>query len=139
MVPTGIPTYLTPWPPVGIPSEATKSTTQFKRIVTHNFSDGVRPVSKWSKILMGACDVLFLHMKPHLVTNLKLVRSSMMVMPFLILGIGLLQDIMNLFLEVMDLFIEFGWYVCLGLSVGRLYRGSWNGKSYINGGQWLEP
>jgi hypothetical protein len=78
-------------------------------------------------------------MKPHLVTNLKIVRNPMLVMPFLILGISLLQDNMELLLEVLDPFNEFGFSVCLGLSMGGLCLGSGNGYNYINGGQWMEP
>jgi hypothetical protein len=63
----------------------------------------------------------------------------MLVMSLLILAINLLQDIMNLLLEVLDLFNNFSWYVCLGLSMGGLCRGRWNKQSYINGGQRLEP
>jgi hypothetical protein len=63
----------------------------------------------------------------------------MLVMSLLILGIRLLQDIISLLLEVLDLFIEFGFFIYLGVSVGGLYRGRWNGKSCINGGYWLEP
>jgi hypothetical protein len=78
-------------------------------------------------------------MQPHLVTNQKLVRNLMLVMSLLILGIGLLQDIMNLLLEVLDPFKKFGFSVYLGLIMGGLHWGRWNEHSYINGGQWLEP
>jgi hypothetical protein len=63
----------------------------------------------------------------------------MLVMSLLILAIDLLQDIMNLLLEVLDPFIEFGYFFCLNLSVGALCQGSWNGQSYISGGQWIGP
>jgi hypothetical protein len=78
--------------------------TQLERIITHNLGDGVIPILEWSKIHVGACEVIFLQMQPHLFTNLKLVRDPMLVMLLLIIGIGLLQYIMNLFLEVMDPF-----------------------------------
>jgi hypothetical protein len=82
--------------------------TQFKIIVTHSLGDGPRPISECFKIHIGADEALFLQMKPHLVTKLKLVRNLMLVMSLLILGIGLIQDIMNLFLEVLHPFNEFG-------------------------------
>jgi hypothetical protein len=53
---------------------------------------------------VGACEALFLQMQPHLITNLKLVWNLMLVMLLLVLGIGFLQDIMNLLLDVLDPF-----------------------------------
>jgi hypothetical protein len=85
-----------------------RGNTQFKSILTHNLCDGVRPISKWFELLVGACEALFLQMQPHLITNLKLVWNLMLVMSLLVLGIGFLQDIMNLLLDVLDPFKKFG-------------------------------
>jgi hypothetical protein len=78
-------------------------------------------------------------MQPHLVTNLKLVRNPMLVMSLLILGIGLLQDIMNLLLEVLDPFNEFGCSVFLGLSMGGLCQGSGMGRATSMGANGWNP
>jgi hypothetical protein len=40
----------------------------------------------------------------------------------LVLGISMLKDVMNLLLEVLDLFKKFGCMICLGMSVGALCR-----------------
>jgi hypothetical protein len=68
---------------------------------------------------MGVCEALFLKMQPHLVTNIKIVRNMMSIMSLLIRGIGLLQDIMNMLLVVLDLFKIFGYSIYLGLSGGE--------------------
>jgi hypothetical protein len=78
--------------------------TQFKRVLTHSLHDGLRPILQWDEIPMGVFEALFLQMKPCFITNLKLVWNPMLVMSFLVLGIGFLQDIMNLFLDVLDPF-----------------------------------
>jgi hypothetical protein len=57
----------------------------------------------------------------------------------LVLSIGFLQNIMNLLLDVLDLLNKFGFLINLGLSMGGLFLCNCNGKSYVNGGQWLEP
>jgi hypothetical protein len=46
---------------------------------------------------------------------------------------------MKLLLDVLDSLKKFGCSVSLSLSMGRLFLCSCNGKSYVNGGQWLEP
>jgi hypothetical protein len=81
-----------------------RGNTQFKSILTHNLRDGVRPILEWFEIPVGVYEALFLQMQPHLITNLKLVWNLMLVMSLLVLGIGFLQDIMNLLLDVLDPF-----------------------------------
>jgi hypothetical protein len=62
----------------------------------------------------------------------------MLIMALIVLGIGFLQNIMNLLLDVMDSFKKFGYSINFDLSMGGLFLGSYNGKSYVHGGQWLE-
>jgi hypothetical protein len=39
-----------------------------------------------------------------------------------VLGINLLKDVMNLLLEGLDPFNKYGCMICLGMSVGGLFR-----------------
>jgi hypothetical protein len=88
---------------------------------------------------MGSCEAFFLKMQPYLISNLKLVWYTMLILALLVLGIGFLQNIMNLLLDVLDSLKIFGCLISLGLSMGGLFLCSCNGQSYVNGGQWLEP
>jgi hypothetical protein len=85
---------------------------------------------------MGSCEVLFLQMQPQLIPHLKFVWYSMLIVALLVLGIGFLHNIMNLFWDVLN---KFGCPINLGISMGGLFLCGCNGKSYVNGGQWLEP
>jgi hypothetical protein len=67
---------------------------------------------------MGSCKVLFLQMQPNLVTYLKLVGNPMLIMALLVLSIGFLQNIMDLLVDVLNPFNEFGGLVSLRLSMG---------------------
>jgi hypothetical protein len=111
---------------------------QLKIILTHNLHDDVSLIHYRFELHVGECEALFLQMQPHFITNLKLVWNTMLVMSLLILGIGFLQDIMNLLLDVLDLFKKIGYHICLGLRMGILFMCICNEKSYINGGQWME-
>jgi hypothetical protein len=81
-----------------------RGNTQFKIILTQNLCDGVRPILEWFEHPVGACEVLFLQMKPHLTTNLKLGWNPMLIMSLFVLGIGFIWDIMNLLLNVIYFF-----------------------------------
>jgi hypothetical protein len=63
---------------------------EIKRIVTHILGDGVQPITKWMKILMGPCKAFFLQVKPNFFTHLKLMWHPMLIMALLVLGIGIL-------------------------------------------------
>jgi hypothetical protein len=91
------------------------------------------------ELLMGSYEALFLQMQPYLISHLKLVWYPMLIVVLLVLGIGFLQNIMNLLLDVLDSFNKFGYLINLGLSMGGLFLCNCNGKSYVNGGQWMEP
>jgi hypothetical protein len=51
---------------------------------------------------MGSLEALFLKMKPYLISHLKLVWYSMLIMAFLVFGIGFMKNTMNLLLDVLD-------------------------------------
>jgi hypothetical protein len=78
-------------------------------------------------------------MQPDLISHLKFVWYPMLIVALLVLGIGFLHNIMNLLLDVLDALNKFGFPINLGLSMGGLFLCDCNGKSYVNGGQWLEP
>jgi hypothetical protein len=84
---------------------------------------------------MGSYEVLFLQMKPYLISHLKLVLYPMLIVVLFVLGIRFLQNIMNLLLDVLDLFNKFGYSINLGLSIGELLLCRCNGKSYVNWSQ----
>jgi hypothetical protein len=85
-----------------------RGNTYFKIILTHSLSDGVRPISKWEDLLMGSCEVLFLQMQPYLISHLKLVWYPMLIMEFLVLGVGFIKNSMNLLLNVLNSLKKFG-------------------------------
>ena len=62
----------------------------------------------------------------------------MLIMALLILGIDFLQDIMDLLLDVLNLFNEPSCFVSLRVSMRRVGLCGCNWKSYINGTQWLK-
>jgi hypothetical protein len=78
-------------------------------------------------------------MQPDLISHLKFVWYPMLMLALFVLGIGCLHNIMNLFLDVLDVLTKFGFPINLGLIMGGLYLCDCNGQSYVNGGQWLEP
>ena len=88
---------------------------------------------------MGYFEALFLQMQPKLISHLKFVRYPMLIVALLVLGIGFLHNIMNLLLDVLDVLNKFGCPISLGLGMGGLFLFDYNGNSYVNGGQWLEP
>ena len=63
---------------------------ELKNIIPHGLGDGVQPIKKWEKLLMGSGKAFFLQVKPNFVSYLKLVWHSVLIMALLVLGIGLL-------------------------------------------------
>ena len=62
-----------------------------------------------------------------------------MIMAFLVLSIDFLQNIMDLSVDVLNMFNEFGHFISLHLRMGQVYLCGCKGKSCINRGQWLKP
>ena len=77
-------------------------------------------------------------MKPDLVTNLEFVYNLILIMALLVLGIGFLQNIMDLLSNVLNIFNEPGAFVSLFVSMIGFGLCGCKGKSYINGAQWLK-
>jgi hypothetical protein len=92
-----------------------------KRIFTHKLGDGFRSIEEWTKLLMGSCKELFLQVKPNFISHLKILWHPLLIMELLVLGIGHLQNILNLFGDVLDFFNEIGGFVGLGFSMGRFF------------------
>jgi hypothetical protein len=88
---------------------------------------------------MGSCEALFLEMQPYLISHLKIVWYLMLILVLLVLGIGFLQNIMNLLLYVLDSLKKFVYSISLDLRMGGIFLCNFNGKSYVKEGQWLEP
>jgi hypothetical protein len=91
---------------------------ELKIIVTHNLGDGIRSIAEWMKLPMGSCKVFFLQVQPNFISHLKLVWHPVLIMALLVLGIGLLQNILNLLVDVMDPLNEPGSFVSFSLSMG---------------------
>jgi hypothetical protein len=87
---------------------------------------------------MGSCKALFLQIQSNLVAYVKLVGNQMLIMVFLVLSIGFLQNIMNLLADVLNLFNEFGGLFDLRLIMGIFFMCGCKGQCYINGAQWLK-
>ena len=60
-------------------------------------------------------------------------------MALLVLGIGFLQNIMDLLLDVLNPFNEPRLFFGLCVSMRRVGLCGFKGKIYINGAQWLKP
>jgi hypothetical protein len=68
----------------------------------------------------------------------KLAVNSMLVMVLLVLSTGFLQNIMDLFADVLNPVNEFVGFFNLRLSMGILFLCGCKGKFYINVAQWLK-
>jgi hypothetical protein len=79
---------------------------ELKIIVTHNLGDGISSIEERMMLLMGPCKAFFLQMQPNFISHLKLVGHPVLIMALLVLGIGILQNILNLLADVLDSFNE---------------------------------
>jgi hypothetical protein len=77
-------------------------------------------------------------MQPDLVAHLEFVWNPMLIMALLVLGIGFLQNIMDLLLDVLNVFNELGGFVVISISMRGFGLCGCKRKSYINGAQWLK-
>ena len=77
-------------------------------------------------------------MQPNLISLLEFVWNPMLIMALLVLGIGFLQNIMDLLSDVLNIFNEPDGFVglCVSMRIFRLC--GYRGKSYINGVQWFK-
>jgi hypothetical protein len=91
---------------------------EMKIIVTHSIGDCIRSILEWKKLLMGSYKELFLQLQPNFISHLKLVWHLVLIMALLVLGFGLLQNILNLLENVLYFFNEPGAFIIFGLCMG---------------------
>jgi hypothetical protein len=91
---------------------------ELKRTITRSLGDGVRSIAKWTKLLLGSCKAFFLQIHSNFISHLKLVWHLVLIMALLVLGVRLLQNILNLLADVLDSFNEPGGFVDFGLNMG---------------------
>ena len=77
-------------------------------------------------------------MQPNLVAHLEFVWKLMLIMALLVLGIGFIQNIMDLLSDVLNLFNEPSGFASLYVSMRGFDLCGCKGKSYINGAQLLK-
>jgi hypothetical protein len=70
---------------------------------------------EWTNISMWSYKVFFLQVQPNFISHLKLVWHPMLIMEFLVLGIELLQSMINLLEYVLYSFNEPGGFFGFGL------------------------
>jgi hypothetical protein len=75
---------------------------ELKIIFTHLLGDAVRSIVEWTKILMDSCKDFFLKVQPNFISHLKLVWHLLLIMALLVLVIGLMKNILNLLVDVLD-------------------------------------
>jgi hypothetical protein len=100
---------------------------ELKIIVTHKLGDGVRSITKWMKLTMRPCKELFLQVRLKIFANLKLVRHLLLDMAFLVIGIGILQKILNLLADVLDLLNDPGGFFIFSWSMQLVFLGGRKG------------
>jgi hypothetical protein len=83
---------------------------ELKGIFPYNLGEGVRPISKRTKLAVGSSEALLLQMQPHFVAHFEVVWHPMLIMSLLVLSIGSVQDVMNLLADVLNVLNE---VVCL--------------------------
>ena len=71
------------------------------------------------KLPIGSYEAIFLQMQPNLVSHLEFVWNLMLIMALLVLGIGFLQNIMDLLSDVLNPFNELGRFVGLCVSIDK--------------------
>jgi hypothetical protein len=69
---------------------------------------------------MGSYKAFFIQMQPNFISDLKLVWHLVLIMEFLVLGIGHIQNIMNLLVDVLNSFNQSSGFVDFSLRMGRL-------------------
>ena len=99
-----------------------------KIIVTHSLDDGVRSISKWTKLPIGPYEVLFLQLQANLVAHLEFFWNPVLIMALLVLGIGLLQNIMDPLSDVLNPFNEPSGFFDLYVIIGRVNLCGFKGK-----------
>ena len=104
------------------------------RVVVHHN----RTISEWYELSMGYGKAFFLQMQPNFVTHIKLMLHLVLIMSLFVIGIWLLQYVVNLLVDVLDAFnksghfISVAQYMCGFCLCSRMRHGN------INWTQWLK-
>ena len=92
----------------------------------------------WVKLSVGPGETPFLQVQPNLVTHFEGMWNLMLIMTLLIPGIDFLQDVLDLFMNVLNSFNEPGCSVRLCVLMGRISLCGCKWEGNINGSQGLE-
>ena len=106
---------------------------ELKGIFPYSLGEGVRPISKRTKLAMGSSEALLLQMQPHFVTHLEVVWHPMLIMSLLVLSIGSVQDVMNLLADVLNALNEVVSPISFILDINRIFLSSCKWYGHING------
>ena len=82
---------------------------------------------------MGSSEALLLQMYPYFVTHLEVVWHSVLIMALLVLSIGSIQYVMNLFSDVLNALDEAICFVNFILDMSRIVLSSRKWHGYVNG------
>jgi hypothetical protein len=88
-----------------------------KGIFPYSLGEGVRPISKQTKLVVGSNEALILQMQPHFVAHLEVVWHLMLIMSLFVLSIGSVQDVMNLLADVLNVLNEVVFLIRLKLDM----------------------
>jgi len=80
---------------------------------------------------------LFMQMQSNFVTHMKLMRHLMLIVSLLVLGIGFIQDVMNLLVNLLDALYKPSCFINLRLYMCGLCLCSHKRHDNINQTQWL--
>ena len=67
---------------------------------------------------MGSYREFFLQVQPNFISRVKFVWHMVLIMVLLVIGIGLIQNILNLLADVLDSFNELGGFVGFSFCMG---------------------
>jgi hypothetical protein len=79
---------------------------ELKGIFPYSLGEGVWPISKRTKLVVGSNEAFLLQMQPHFVAHLEFVWHPILIMSLLVLSIGSVQDVMNLLVDVLNVLNE---------------------------------
>lgn len=85
---------------------------------------------------MGLDKAFFLKMKPNFIAHLKILCHPMLIMSLLVLGIEFIQDVMNLLVNVLDVFNKPGFFINVGMYICGFFLCNFMRHDNINQTKW---
>jgi len=107
--------------------------TELEGIVPYYLGDNVWPISERAKLADWPSEALVLQMQPNFVTHLELVWHPMLIMLLLVLSIGSIQYVMDLFVDVLNVLNEVFFLVRFRLDMSRICMSRCKWYGHING------